>query len=44
MLDDGRTVLVEVNDGYGLGSYELDPDRYLDVILARWLELTRSAR
>jgi hypothetical protein len=39
VLDDGRTALVELNDGYGLGSYGLEPERYLDLCIARWEEL-----
>ncbi|MFN7976011.1 MAG: ATP-grasp domain-containing protein [Acidobacteriota bacterium] len=39
VLADGRTALVEMNDGYGLGSYALDPDLYTDLLVARWEEL-----
>ena len=39
VLADGRTALVEVNDGYGLGSYGLDDDAYADLIIARWCQL-----
>ncbi|MFN7976010.1 MAG: ATP-grasp domain-containing protein [Acidobacteriota bacterium] len=39
VLADGRTALVEMNDGYGLGSYALDPDLYADLLVARWEEL-----
>lgn len=39
-LDDARVVLVEANDGYSLGRYGLDADTYLDLLLARWGELT----
>lgn len=37
---DGRTLLVEVNDGYALGCYGLNEVRYAKMIEARWLELT----
>jgi hypothetical protein len=35
----GQTALVEVNDGFGLGSYGLEAGLYLDLVLARWAEL-----
>ncbi len=41
VLSDGRTALVEMNDGFALGSYGLERGRYTDLILARWSELTR---
>lgn len=37
--DHGRTLLVEVNDGYGLTNYGLAPDKYARLLLARWEEL-----
>lgn len=36
----GETVIVEVNDGYSLGSYGLDPLLYAKLLSARWSELT----
>jgi hypothetical protein len=39
VLADGKTALLEMNDGFGLGSYGLDDDLYTDLILARWSEL-----
>lgn len=39
-LRNGRLVLVEVNDGFSLGRYGVDPGTYLDVLVARWTELT----
>lgn len=39
VLSDGRTVLVEVNDGYSLGSYGLNSVEYSTLLEARWLEL-----
>lgn len=39
VLEDGRTALVELNDGYGLGNYGLAADRYLDLCIARWEQL-----
>ena len=41
VLADGRTALVEVNDGYALGSYGLDDDLYTDLIVARWCQLAQ---
>jgi|GEM_PF-2094947 len=39
-LQDGTLVVVEVNDGFGLGAYEgVDAWAYTKVILARWTEL-----
>ena len=40
VLTDGRTVLVEVNDGYSLGSYGLNSVEYSELLEARWVELT----
>jgi len=42
VLASGQTALVEVNDGYALGSYGLDPQLYTDLIAARWCELMRA--
>ncbi|MEL7114303.1 MAG: ATP-grasp domain-containing protein [Pseudomonadota bacterium] len=43
VTDDGRTLLVEVNDSYATGAYGLDPLRYAEFIEARWDELARTA-
>jgi len=37
--DDGRTLLVEVNDGYALGQGGLKADRYAKLLQARWDEI-----
>lgn len=37
-------MLVEVNDGYSIGAYELEPAPYLDVLIARWCELAGALR
>lgn len=37
---DGKTVLIEVNDGYALGSYGLMEIDYAKLLSARWAELT----
>ena len=39
VLADGRTALVEWNDGFSLGSYGLEGGLYTELILARWCEL-----
>ena len=36
----GRTLLVEVNDGFALGAYGLPPLLYARLLSARWSELT----
>lgn len=41
---DGRTLLVEVNDGYALGCYGLSETRYAKMLEARWRELTEQPR
>lgn len=40
VTDKGETVLVEINDGYSLGDYGLDPLLYAKLISARWAEMT----
>lgn len=42
VCEDGRTLLVEVNDGYAVGAYGLPPTTYAVLIEARWAELRRS--
>ncbi|RSK39482.1 ATP-grasp domain-containing protein [Hymenobacter perfusus] len=39
---DGRTLLVEVNDGYSLGAYGLTPVSYAKLLSARWAQMTGS--
>jgi len=39
VLTDGRTVLVEANDGYSLGAYGLDAVEYSELLEARWIQL-----
>lgn len=43
LTDDGRTLLVEVNDAFSLGCYGLDPVLYAKMIEARWLEITDTS-
>jgi hypothetical protein len=39
VLVDGRTVLVEVNEGYSLNPYGLDATDYAELLETRWLQL-----
>ena len=39
VTDNGETVLVEINDGFALGHYGLDPVEYAKLLSARWCEL-----
>lgn len=43
VLSNGQTALVEVNDGYSLGSYGLEDHHYTDLIVARWRQLMAAA-
>lgn len=40
VTDDGRTLLVEVNDGFAMGPYGLLPNYYAQMLEARWEEMT----
>lgn len=40
VTSDGRTLMIEVNDGYALGSYGLHYPLYSKLLSARWAELT----
>jgi hypothetical protein len=39
VLTDGRTAIVEVNDGYSLGAYGLAAAHYAQLLQARWREI-----
>jgi hypothetical protein len=39
ITSDGRTLLVEVNDGYALGNYGIPGAAYTALIEARWRQL-----
>ncbi|AFY91484.1 ATP-grasp domain-containing protein [Chamaesiphon minutus] len=39
VLATGETALVEMNDGFALGAYNIDRQNYTDLILSRWEEL-----
>ncbi len=40
VIEENQTALVELNDGFSIGSYGLDKAVYTDLILTRWGELT----
>lgn len=40
VTDQGKTVIIEINDGYSLGSYGLDSLLYAKLLSARWAEIT----
>ena len=40
VTSDGRTLLIEVNDGYSLGCYGLLPVTYAHLLASRWQEMT----
>ncbi len=42
VTSDGRTLVIEANDGYSLGSYGLPSVDYAKLLSARWAELTGS--
>lgn len=39
VTDDGRTLLIEMNDGLALGCYGLPDEEYAKLPMARWAEL-----
>lgn len=43
VLSSGETALVEMNEGYGLGAYEVSYKNYGDLIVARWDELLKNS-
>jgi hypothetical protein len=44
VLSTGQTALVEANDGYALGSYDIAAKPYTDLLIRRWRELLLTAR
>lgn len=42
LTDNGKTLMIEVNDGYALGSYGLFYLDYAKLLSARWAELTHT--
>ena len=43
MLTTGEMALVEANDGYSLGAYQISARAYADLLIARWRELVSTA-
>ena len=41
ITDDGRTLLIECNDGWSLGNYGLEPSKYCRLLGRRWHELMK---
>jgi len=44
LTDKGETILIEINDGFALGSYGLNPIIYSKMIIDRWNELNKKQR
>lgn len=42
ITDKGETYLVEINEGYSVGAYGLDPIKYAKILATRWAELTNT--
>lgn len=42
VTSDGRTLLIECNDGWSLGNYGLEPSKYTKLLSKRWLEIMKS--
>ena len=40
VLEDGRTILIEPNDGWACGNYGLEPNDYYKFVKNRWLQIT----
>lgn len=42
VLESGETALIEANDGYSLGAYEISGRAYTELLLTRWRELVST--
>jgi ATP-grasp domain, R2K clade family 2 len=42
VLSSGETALIEMNDGFAIGAYQINSQDYTDLILSRWEELLLS--
>jgi len=42
LTSDGRTILIEFNDGFSLGAYGMDCEKYACFLMTRWSELVGS--
>ena len=43
VLHTGQTALVEANDGYALGAYQVDSESYATLLYTRWKQLMETA-
>lgn len=43
VTDSGQTIVIELNDGYSLGSYGLSSTEYAKILSARWYEMVKLA-
>jgi hypothetical protein len=43
VLNSGETALIEMNDGFAIGAYQINSQDYTDLILSRWEELLSSS-
>jgi len=41
VTDNGKTLLVECNDGWSLGNYGLEPSKYCRLLGRRWHEMMK---
>ncbi|QJE97675.1 ATP-grasp domain-containing protein [Luteolibacter luteus] len=42
VLDTGETALIEANDGYSLGAYQIGAEAYTRLLFTRWAELLKG--
>lgn len=43
VLKNGQTALIEFNDGFSLGAYQIEAEDYTDLLMARWKQLVAAA-
>ncbi|MDD5149788.1 MAG: ATP-grasp domain-containing protein [Flavobacterium sp.] len=44
ILDNGKTILIEVNDGWAIGNYGIDSYSYYQLIKNRWFQIINGVR
>ena len=42
ITSDGKTILIECNDGFSLGNYGLEPNLYSTLLAKRWLQIMKN--
>ena len=42
ITDQGQTLLIEINDAFGIAPYGLEPTAYLKMLTARWQEIMKA--